>query len=80
MAVKVISAETVFEMHDTYGMPFEITFELMARRRCVCNLRELLRICVEHGWNREKAFGRINDAWRDVYPVNPTAFREWCGA
>lgn len=78
MPVIDVPAQTVFDMQDTYGMPFEVTFELMEKRRAICNLRELVEIAVGRGWNRERTTDRINEAWRIAYPTGREAFRKWC--
>jgi len=76
--VLIVSAQTVFDWKDRYGMPFGMIFKLMEEKRAICNLDELLNIAVSRGWNRKRTAVEIEDAWRAVYPVGE-AFREWCG-
>jgi len=76
--VTIVPAAIVFDMHDTHGIPIEITFIAMEKKRAICNLRELVAIAVGHGWNRGRAEQRINTAWRDAYPHTKAAFKEWC--
>ena len=78
MGIKIVPAQTVFDIHDRSGTPFEVTFAVMADRHILCNLRDLLQICVSRGWNAKRAKLRIENAWKDAYQNTQEAYRKWC--
>jgi alanyl-tRNA synthetase len=65
--VRIIPAQVVFTMHDRYGITFDLTFEMMKERRWICDAVELFRLCVDHKWNKEQTWKKIQHAFRDSY-------------
>lgn len=67
---EVVSGLFIFWLHDTHGMPIEVTFELLAKRKLIPDCQGLFQEMVRCGWNRQRAQARIQDACYDTgYPA-----------
>ena len=75
--VGVFPAEKLFELHDTYGLPFEITLGMLKEKRFIIDANKFIDVCVNHGWNRDRTTERVMAGIADVYPSGRDEFVRW---
>lgn len=68
-----------FQLADTLGVPLWLSLDQAKERDCVISIPHYFASAIEHGWDDEKAFGKIQEAF--VYSSRHGEFehmKEFC--
>ena len=55
-----------FQLADTIGVPLWLSMDQARDRDCVISIPHYFASAIEHGWDDEKAFGKIQEAFVDA--------------
>jgi len=54
-----------FQLADTIGVPLWFSIDQATERNCVISIPHYFASAMEHGWDDEKTFGKIREAYAD---------------
>lgn len=63
---KIIPGDQIFDLHQTHGVPLEISAVLACERKLVIDWNTFLTLAVQNGWSKLKTIKRCYQACQDA--------------